>query len=67
MATRHRTVAVVIEYLDHDHGHWCHTCALSTGIRVWVTVRQGHRMHIQERLHCYECEGSNITLDHQPG
>lgn len=58
-----RLVGIVIEYVAHDTGHWCNTCLLSTGIRVWVAVISTHeRMHLQERLHCYECSGRDVTV-----
>lgn len=62
MAQRMRVVSVRLEYVDHEHGHCCNTCLLSTGFRVWVAVRGPLGMHLQERLHCYECEGRNVTL-----
>jgi hypothetical protein len=66
MPARYVTVNVVAELLDHDHGHWCPTCLLSTGVRAWVAVRFGDRMHLQMRTHCTECGSRNITLDPNP-
>lgn len=57
MATRARVVNVSVEYVDHETGLWCGTCMLSTGARFWVALRQGERMHLQERLWCYEHRG----------
>lgn len=56
-------IPVVTELIDHDHGHWCPTCALSTGIRAWVTVRIGStgRMTLQQRTWCTEC-GARDTV-----
>lgn len=60
----HRVVAVTVEYLTHDTGHWCSTCNLSTGIRFWVAVSSGTRMHLQQRLWCYEHQGSRgVTVE----
>lgn len=59
MAAHARVVSVRIEYLDHDTGLWCNTCLLSTGVRMWVAViHRNAGMHLQERLWCYEHEGS---------
>lgn len=66
MATRHVRVGIFIEYLDHDHGHWCNTCRLSTGLRVWVavhTLNSAGRMHLQTRGYCTDCEGNDVTFD----
>ena len=60
-AGKMRVVSVHVEYLDHDHGHWCNTCQLGTGLRVWVAMRHRDRMHLQERMYCYECDGRNVT------
>jgi hypothetical protein len=59
----HVTVAVVCEIVAHDHGHWCRTCALATGIRAWVMVRIGHTMGMQVRAWCEECGGRDIEID----
>lgn len=66
MVSRFVTVAVVVELLDHDHGHWCPTCMLSTGVRAWVAVRSSDRMHLQVRLHCTECGNRDIVVDDEP-
>ncbi len=58
MAQRMRVVSVHVEYVTHEHGLWCNTCMLSTGIRYWLAVMAGPRMHLQERLWCDEHEGS---------
>lgn len=58
MAHHARVVAVRLEHLDHEHGLWCNTCMLSTGMRFWVAVISPTRMHLQERLWCYEHEGA---------
>lgn len=51
-------VSVRAEYLTQDLGLWCNTCMLPSGIRVWVAIYLGPRMHLQERLWCDEHEGS---------
>ena len=53
--------SVHMEVVDHDHGHWCNGCQLATGLRIWVSVRHGDRMHLQTRLGCTECGGHHIT------
>lgn len=58
-----RVVSVYVEYLDHDHGHWCNTCRLGTGLRMWVAVYSAAGMHLQTRLYCYECGGRDVTID----
>lgn len=57
-----RTVSVSLEYVDHDHGHWCNTCQRGTGFRIWVMVTFGDRMHLQQRVYCYDCAGRNVTV-----
>lgn len=57
-----RAVGVHIEHVDHTHGHWCNRCLLSTGLRVWVAVSHAGRMHLQEQLYCYQCEGRYVTV-----
>lgn len=64
MATRARQVSVHVEYLWHDEGHWCNTCMLGTGFRVWVAIHGPTGTHLQQRLWCYEHQGSRgIVLD----
>ena len=58
-----RVVGVGIEHVDHESGHWCNVCRLGTGFRIWVAVHLGGRMHLQTRLWCSECHGTDITLD----
>lgn len=58
-----RSTAVSLEYLDHDAGHWCNRCNLSTGLRIWVVVGHLGRAHVQERLWCHECQGRDVTVD----
>lgn len=58
MAQRLRVTSVHVEYLDHETGLWCHTCMLSTGVRVWVAIRGPRGLHLQQRLWCYEHAGS---------
>lgn len=57
MAAQMRVVSVRVEYVDHQPGLWCNRCMLSTGMRLWVAVSHGPRMHLQERLWCYEHRG----------
>lgn len=64
MNARARVVAVRVEYLLHDEGHWCNTCMLATGIRFTVAVISPAGMHLQQRLWCYEHEGSRgVVVD----
>lgn len=58
-----RSTTVWAEYVDHDTGHWCNTCRLSTGLRLWVMVSHLGRAHLQTRLVCTECEGHDVTAD----
>lgn len=58
MATRMRVLSVRVEYLTHDEGHWCNTCMLPSGIRVWVAIISRAGMHLQTRLWCDDHEGS---------
>lgn len=66
MAERLRVVAVRVEPVDLTTGLWCNTCMLSTGVRMWVAVISRAGMHLQERLWCYEHEGSRgVVYDEQ--
>lgn len=62
-----RVVSVAVEYLTHDEGHWCNTCMLGTGMRFYVAITGPGGMHLQERLWCYEREGSRgVVVDDRP-
>lgn len=64
MATRATVIGVHVEVLDHDHGHWCLTCKLSTGVRVFVVIRRSDGpMSLQTRMQCPECGGHDIEVD----
>lgn len=68
MAANMRTTSVHAEYLTHDEGHWCNTCMLGTGLRFWVAISHGNRMHLAQRLWCYEHQGARgVVVDEQPG
>lgn len=58
--------AVVRELVTFDEGHWCRTCMLPSGIRAWIAVRQGDRMHLQTLVYCDDCAGDAITIEHPP-
>lgn len=61
-----RIVAVTAEPVAVDRGLWCMACMLPGGVRVWVAVRLGDRMHLQERLHCRDCgSGAHVVNDRQ--
>ena len=66
MASQMRVVSVRVEYLDHEHGLWCNTCMLSTGIRFTVAVISRNSLHLQDRLWCYEHEGSRGVVVEAP-
>ena len=69
MADRMRTAAIQVEVIHHDTGHWCLTCKLATGFRVWAVVRLDSdcggpgRMHMQVRYWCSECQGRHVVAD----
>ena len=58
MAAHMRVLSVRVEYLEHHDGLWCNTCMLSTGMRFVVAVITRTSLHLQDRLWCYEHEGS---------
>jgi hypothetical protein len=67
MAVHVRSTVVRFEYLAHDLGHWCNTCRLPSGMRVWVAVHfdssdGGSAMHLQQRLTCDDCGGRDVAL-----
>lgn len=49
---------VSVEMVSVDHGLWCHTCALPSGIRVWYVTQTGPAMSLRMHLCCDEggCE-----------
>lgn len=51
----HRAVAVVVERVHAEPGHWCNTCALPSGWLIWLVVRFETRMHMERRTWCDEC------------
>lgn len=53
---------VFVEHLDHDHGHWCNTCRLATGLRHIVISRTTDTMTMVTGTGCVECGGSDITI-----
>ncbi|WP_109507347.1 hypothetical protein [Nocardioides speluncae] len=61
MAAMHRTVHVRTEQVDHEHGHWCNDCMLSTGLRWWDVLIIGGRWIFRTIWWCHECGGRNIT------
>ena len=64
MAHAMRVTSVRVEYLTHDEGHWCNTCMLGTGMRFWVAIIGPAGMHLQQRLWCYEHDGSRgVVVD----
>jgi hypothetical protein len=67
MAARAAVIGVHVEVLDHDHGHWCLACKLSTGIRAFVVIRRSDGpMSLQTRMQCLECGGHDIVADPDP-
>ena len=64
MATeRSREVKVKREVVAREYGHWCNTCSLGSGMRVYVAVWLPDRMQLQTHLVCDDCGGSNVTVD----
>lgn len=59
---RARTVRLAVEYLDHEIGHWCRRCLLSTGMLFWVAVRGPRGMHLQLKPWCHECGGTDVEI-----
>jgi hypothetical protein len=61
-------VAGSLELLDHDHGHWCITCQLSTGIRSrWAAINNADQaLGLRTTLWCTECAGRNIHVTPDP-
>lgn len=49
MPTRLVVVAVRVEILSHDHGHWCRRCQLPSGVRAHVAMTAGDRMQPRHR------------------
>lgn len=62
MAERARTVRVRREIVAREYGHWCNTCSLPSGMRVYVAVWLNGKMHLQTHLLCDDCSGTNITV-----
>jgi len=58
----HISLVIKTEPLDHDHGHWCNRCRLSTGARVWLMQEIGGQLRLLEVLRCIECGGQDVTV-----
>ena len=54
-----RVTSVRREYVDHETQLWCNRCMLATGARLWIAWIAPNGMFLQERLWCYEHEGSD--------
>lgn len=64
MAMRPVFVQVMrVELLDHDHGHWCRTCLLGTGIRVYAAVTFGAASYVSQHVGCQVCGGGDIEVN----
>lgn len=64
MAERVRASQVKREIVAREYGHWCNTCSLPSGMRVYVAVTLGRvNMHLQTHLVCDDCGGTDITVD----
>jgi hypothetical protein len=69
---RAAVVRVVTEVVEHDHGHWCTSCRLSTGIRATLAITTGDNPDTPTRLltayMCSDCSatGTDITPDPDP-
>lgn len=55
-----RTVAVRVEPLGVERGLWCNRCLTSAGVRAWVAVSFGDRMHLQSRARCLDCNSPDV-------
>ena len=63
MAMAHRTVAVRLEPLGAETGIWCNRCMRSSGVRAWVAVIFGDRMHLQSRSRCRDCNSPDHLIE----
>lgn len=55
-------VTVRVEYVGHELGHWCNTCMLSTGVRLWWTTTTEPETTLRSTVFCTECDGANVSL-----
>ncbi len=55
-----------VQFVDFDEGHWCRDCDLPSGLRmitaVTVPVDGVQRTHLEQRLGCHLCCGTNISI-----
>lgn len=57
-------VAVLVELVAYDTGHWCTRCNLPSGARAYVVLSHGIHAHMQVRLWCDECDsGDFVTVE----
>lgn len=56
-------VHVKREVVAREYGHWCNTCALGSGMRVYVAASAGRSMRLETHLLCDDCGGRDITVD----
>lgn len=55
-------VAVAMEVLLIEGGHWCRSCLLSSGVRIWFVTRTGPASTLRSGLRCTDCGGDDIEV-----
>lgn len=59
-------IASAVQFVDFDQGHWCCDCDLPSGVRmitaVTALVDGAQRIHLEQRLGCHLCSGTNISV-----
>jgi len=56
-------LVVRVTPLGYDTGHWCRTCVLPSGIRVWLGVQCGPALSMRAHVWCRDCGGRNIEIE----
>jgi len=59
---RNVTLAVSVELVSIDTGHWCTHCNLSTGVRAYCMVTVLGETSLLAEIRCRECGGRDVEL-----
>jgi hypothetical protein len=59
-------VPVHVEVLGVEVGHWCRTCLLGSGMRVWYVNRTLGSLCLHSATGCTEDDHDDVELTEQP-
>lgn len=55
-----RAIDLFVELLAQETGLWCRECALSSGVRVTLSVRCDNALSLSSVRRCADCGGDQI-------